>query len=117
MSVLLDRETGMIDRWKDWIAAFDAACETDDWAPLSAFLTEDVVYIVAGAPFACEIRGRDNVIAGFRKSVYGFDRKFDSREWTGVGIKLWGIEAVTARAQGRYTRDGKAPLSFAAAGS
>lgn len=107
----------MIGIWKDWIAAFDAACATDDWAPLAKYLTDDVVYIVAGAPFACELRGRDNVIAGLRKSVRGFDRRFDLRVWEGVGVKSWGTEAITARAKGTYRLQGKPALSFAAKGS
>ena len=107
----------MIANWKDWIAAFDMACGTDDWAPLAAYLTEDVVYLVAGAPFACELRGRDAVIAGLQKSVRGFDHKFDPRVWEGVGIKVWGAEAVTARAKGTYRIAGKPALSFAANGS
>lgn len=107
----------MIEKWKDWIAAFDSACASDDWAPLAAFLTEDVVYLVAGAPFACELRGREAVISGLRKSVRGFDRRFDQRLWEGVGIKAWGAEAVTARAKGTYHMAGKPALSFAAKGS
>jgi ketosteroid isomerase-like protein len=103
--------------WKEWIAAFDRACATDDWSSLSAFLTEDAVYIVAGAPFACEIRGREAVVAGFRRSIHGFDRKFDTRTWEGVGIKVWGETAITARAKGSYRLGSKPPISFSAHGS
>jgi len=78
----------MIANWKDWIAAFDMACGTDDWAPLAAYLTEDVVYLVAGAPFACELRGRDAVIAGLQKSVRGFDHKLTNASGKGSGSRF-----------------------------
>jgi hypothetical protein len=104
----------MIQRWKAWIAAFDAACKTDEWAPLEPFLTSDCVYIVAGAPFACELRGREAVIAGFQKSVRNFDRKFDVRHWEGVGIRAWSEHVVTARSKGGYERAGCPSLSFSA---
>lgn len=106
----------MLDHWKSWIAAFDRACQTDDWTPLAAFLTEDVVYIVAGAPFACEVRGRDAVIAAFQKSIGNFDRKFDERHWRGVGVRVWAPNAITGRAQGRYRMAGKPELIFSAYG-
>lgn len=106
----------MLERWNAWIAAFDQACESDDWGPLETFLTEDVVYTVAGVPFACELRGRAAVIAGFQKSVRGFDRKFDRRHWTGVGVRVWAPNAISARAQGRYELAGAPPLTFAAKG-
>jgi len=104
----------MIQRWREWIAAFDAATADDDWARLGPFLTEDVIYAVTGAPFACELRGREAVIAGFEKSIRGFDRKFDERRWLGVGVRVWPPNAITARATGWYRLDSHAPITFAA---
>jgi hypothetical protein len=104
----------MLAEWKRWIAAFDGAVARDDWTGLGAFLTEDVVYAVIGAPFACELRGRDAVVAGFAKSIRGFDHKFDERRWIGVGIRDWGTGAVTGRATGWYRRGAHPPISFSA---
>lgn len=104
----------MLETWKHWIAAFDRAFETDDWTEAESHLTEDVVYFVAGVPFACELRGRNAVIAGFRKSLENFDRKFDSRSWEAVDIKVWADHAITGLAKGRYEHRGKPPITFAA---
>lgn len=104
----------MLELWRDWIAAFDRACTTDDWSGLGERLSEDVVYVVAGVPYACELRGRDAVLAGFARSVRNFDRRFDSRSWSGVGIRLWTPNAVTGRARGYYTLVGKPDLTFSA---
>jgi hypothetical protein len=104
----------IIDRWREWIAVFDQACADDDWSTLVPYLTDDVVYAVTGAPFACELRGRDAVIAGFAKSIRNFDRAFDERRWYGVGIKTWDPNAVTGRATGWYRLGGQAPITFSA---
>jgi SnoaL-like domain len=104
----------MIDQWRVWIAAFDACVDDNDWDRLIPFLTEDVVYTVHGAPFACEVRGRDAVIAAFAKSIAGFDRKFSERRWLGVGIRDWATGAVSGRATGWYRLDEHPPISFSA---
>ena len=107
----------IIDRWREWIGVFDRACEDDDWSRLAPFLTDDVVYAVIGAPFACELRGRDAVIAGFAKAIRNFDRKFDERRWFGVGIRnSWEPNAVTGRAMGWYRIGDEAPITFSAKG-
>ena len=107
----------MLDQWRAWIGAFDRACETDRWDELHDYLADDVTYIVAGVPFACELRGRDAVIAGFQRSVRNFDRKFDARRWDGVGVRALAPNAVTARAFGTYELAGKPTLTFAAHGA
>ena len=104
----------MLETWRNWISAFDRAFETDDWTNAREYLTEDVVYIVAGVPFACELRGRDAVINGFQKSLATFDRKFDTRHWEPVDLKVWSDTAVTCLAKGRYTLGDKPPITFSA---
>jgi hypothetical protein len=104
----------MIDQWRAWIAAFDASVADDKWDRLTPFLTEDVVYAVTGAPFACDLRGRDAVIAGFAKSIRNFDHKFDERRWYGVGLRVWEPNAVTGRATGWYRIGDRPPLTFSA---
>lgn len=107
----------MIDIWEKWIAAFDQAVVTDDWSEAGPFLSDDVVYVVAGTPFGCELRGRDRVIAGLGKSLDNFDRRFKTRGWEAVDLRLWADQAVTCLAKGTYTMDGKPTLTFAAKGS
>ncbi len=104
----------MITQWQAWIAAFDQTVADDDWGRLASFLTEDVVYAVTGAPFACELRGRDAVIAGFAKSIANFDRKFDRRAWHAVGVREWHPNGITGRAMGRYRLRDLPELAFSA---
>ena len=104
----------MLERWKSWIAAFDQATVDDDWDRLKPYLCEDVVYAVHGVPFTCELRGRDAVLAGFAKSIRGFDRKLDRRMWHGVGVKASPTGAITGRAMGVYLRGDLPPLTFSA---
>ncbi len=104
----------MLEIWRQWVAAFDRACEDGDWQQLAPFLTEDAVYIVAGVPFACELRGRDAVIAGFARSIAHFDAHFDERRWHGVGIREFAPGAITGRAQGWYRKGDLPPLTFSA---
>jgi SnoaL-like domain len=104
----------MLDRWNTWISAFNQSCTDDDWARLEPYLADDVIYVVAGAPFACEIRGRDEVIAGFAKSIRNFDRHFDERRWYGVGIRVQEPNCVTGRSMGWYRLGNHAPITFSA---
>jgi len=102
--------------WRAFLDEFNAACETDDWSKLGPYLTEDVEYQVTGMPFACQLSGRDSVIAGFAKSVRGFDQRFDSRVHEPVGIKLVEPDTVTAIAWGRYEKAGSPDVRIAAHG-
>lgn len=102
----------MIETWRTWTAAFDRAVESDDWESLRPLLTEDVTYTVSGVPFACHLVGADAVLAGFRKSICGFDRHFDRRWWFGVGVREFAPDVVTARAMGVYQLGDRPLLHF-----
>jgi hypothetical protein len=53
---------------------------SDDWAKLEPYFTEDAVYkFIAPAPFGGTYEGRAAVLAQFKNSVNGLDRRFDSR--------------------------------------
>lgn len=104
----------MLENWRNWIVAFDAAVERDDWESLRPFLTEDVTYTVSGAPFACHLVGADAVLAGFQKSITNFDRHFDERMWFGVGVREFAPDVVTGRAMGVYRLGNLPPLHFSA---
>lgn len=104
----------ILNVWRDWIAAFDGAFDSGDWTKAGRFLSDDVVYIVAGVPFACELRGRDAVMAGFKKSLTNFDKKFDERRWEAVDLRVWDEHAITGYAKGDYVLQGKPPITFSA---
>jgi hypothetical protein len=64
----------------DYAAAFEQTFEDDDWSRLEQYFAEDARYVVSGGPLACEVEGRDAILAGMRKSIDGFDRKFTHRD-------------------------------------
>jgi hypothetical protein len=104
----------MIAQWQAWVSAFDSCCADGHWARLEPLLAPDMRYTVAGAPFACDIAGRDAVIAGFARSIASFDSHFDERRWIGVGIREIPPNIVTGRATGWYRMGNRPPLSFSA---
>lgn len=108
--------TEMLQTWRDFLDTFNTACETDEWSLLEPFLTEDVQYRVTGMFMACHIHGRAAVIAGFAKSIRGFDRKFDSRQHEPVGVKTYDPDTVSAIAWGRYQKAGLPDVRIAAHG-
>ena len=103
-------------RWQAWIQAFDDAVARDDWSALGEFLTDDVVYRVNGGPFDCVLRGREAVIAGFARSVRGFDHRCLARHWTPIGIRVYPAGYVTCRIHSGYRIDTQSLLSFEATG-
>jgi ketosteroid isomerase-like protein len=104
----------MIELWKQWTLAFNAATESDDWDSLRPLLDDNVTYTVSGTPFACHLVGVDNVLAGFKKSITNFDRHFDQRWWFGVGVREITPDTITARAMGVYRLADKPLLHFSA---
>ena len=106
----------ILKTWRAFLDAFNTACETDDWTPLEPFLTECVRYRVTGIPFACQIEGRDAVIAGFAKSIRGFDRNFDTRQHEPVAVRAYDPDTVTALAWGKYEKAGLPDVRIAAQG-
>ena len=63
----------------DYAAAFEETYIDDDWSRLSPFFLEDAHYEVRGGPMACELRGREAIFKGLKKSLDGLDRRFDER--------------------------------------
>ena len=64
----------------DYAAAFEETFADDDWSRLEQYFAEDARYEISGGPFATTIDGRDAILKGLKKSLDGFDRKFDNRE-------------------------------------
>lgn len=59
---------------------FERVLKDGDWERLEQYFTEDAVFEVKNAAFACRLEGRNAVLAGLRKSVTGFDLRCDSRK-------------------------------------
>lgn len=82
-----------------YASAFEETFVDDDWSRLEQYFADDARYEISGGPFACEIDGREAILAGLKKSLDGFDRKFDHRE-----IELTSGPAVTPSEEGDVVR-------------
>ena len=102
----------LYENWKAWIDVFEAAAQSGDWSEAANHLSEDCVYIVAGGPYAGAVKGRDAVIEGFKRSLAGFDKKFDRREWRAGKIRLHEPNCLSAVVTGTYEKEGRPPLRF-----
>ena len=70
----------LVKRFGEYAAAFERAYQSDDWAQLEPFFTEDAVYeIEGGPPFGGRAAGRSALISHLEKSVNAFDRRFPKR--------------------------------------
>jgi hypothetical protein len=69
-----------IARFGAYAAAFEQVVESDDWSLLEPWFCEDAVYeILGGPPFAGRHEGREAVLAHLKRSLDGFDRRFEQR--------------------------------------
>lgn len=63
-----------------YAADFEKSFADDDWSRLGDHFTDATVYRVESSSFPCEITGPAAIGAGMKKSLDGFDRRFDQRE-------------------------------------
>jgi hypothetical protein len=102
----------LLRRFGAYAADFEKTFEDDDWTRLVQYFAEDAVYTVAGAPFACEIRGRDAILRAIKKSLDGFDRRMDKREiGSGAAPEVEG-RRITVCGSVRYVKEGLEPISI-----
>jgi hypothetical protein len=66
-------------RFMQYAAAFEQTLADDDWTRLRQYFANDAVYEVTSDSFGCRLTGPDAIFKGMKKSLDGFDRKFDTR--------------------------------------
>ena len=64
---------------------FEKTFEDDDWSRLHKHFTEDAVYEIKGGEMDCRLQGPDAIFRGMKKSLDGFDRKFEGRDINVLG--------------------------------
>ena len=62
-----------------YAADFEKTLADDDWSRLRQYFAPDAVYEVKAPGFPCRLQGPDAIFKGMKKSLDGFDRKFDGR--------------------------------------
>ncbi|MEM7436454.1 MAG: nuclear transport factor 2 family protein [Myxococcota bacterium] len=60
-------------RYLTYAFDFERVLHDGDWSQLEQYFTDDAVFEVRNAWFACRLEGKDAVLRGIRKSVEGFD--------------------------------------------
>ena len=85
-------------RFMAYAADFEQTYADDDWGRLRGHFCDDAVYEVKSPSFPCRLVGTEAIFAGMKRSVDGFDRKFDSRS-----ISVKGAPVIKG-----YIKDGEA---------
>jgi len=70
----------VLERFLAYAADFEKTVVDDDWSRLEPHFADDAVYRVESDLFGCELHGALPILAGMKKSLDGFDHRFDTRE-------------------------------------
>jgi hypothetical protein len=70
----------ILERFLAYAGDFERTLHDDDWSRIRKYFHTDAVYEVSGASFACKLQGPEAIFAGIKKSLDGFDRRFDGRD-------------------------------------
>jgi len=89
---------------------FETTYEDDDWSRLERHFAPGAVYEVRGAPFACRIEGRRAVLRGMKKSLDGFDRRFEKRSLEVTEAPKEAGDTFTVGWAATYRKPGAPPL-------
>jgi hypothetical protein len=101
-----------LQRFAAYAADFEKTFVDDDWTRLEGYFRDDAVYTVEGTAFDCEVRGRDAIFRAIKKSIDGFDRRFERREITPGAAPLVEGNRVTFSGSVRYEKEGVEPLTI-----
>ena len=101
-----------LQRFGAYAVDFEKTFDDDDWTRLEGYFAENATYTVKGTPFDCEIRGRDAIFRAIKKSIDGFDRRFDERTITPDGPPVLDGNRVTFSGAGHYEKEGVDPLTI-----
>jgi len=96
----------LIKRFIQYAADFELCYEDDDWSRVYSYLSADASYEIIGEPVACVLHGPENIFAGIKKSLDGFDRRFDQRTIAARGDFITTESSLSLDWQGTYLKKG-----------
>ncbi|MGI9292407.1 MAG: nuclear transport factor 2 family protein [Pseudomonadales bacterium] len=84
---------------------FEKTYMDDQWDRLRKYFHEDATYDVKSAAIPCHLTGPDAIFAGIKKSLDGFDRKFDKRELALVDDPVIEGDKISVNWAATYSKD------------
>ena len=93
-----------------YAADFEKTYQDDDWSRLDRYFAPDATYQVKGDPFTTNLKGREAIFKGIKKSLDGFDRRFATRDIALEGAPEIEGDTVSLPWSVTYNRDGNPPL-------
>jgi hypothetical protein len=104
-------------RFLRYARAFEQTLRDDDWERVRPFFREDAVYDVDDPDYGCHLVGVDAVLAGIKKSLDGFDRKFPRRSVKLTRLPRLGWNRIAISWSVRYKHDSWTPYTLVGASS
>ncbi len=92
-----------------YAADFEKTLLDDDWSRLRQYFADDAVYEVEAGSFGCKLVGPDAIFKGIKKSLDGFDRKFDGRSVNVTSGPAMDGDAMRMSWEVTYRKAGKTP--------
>jgi len=93
-----------------YAAAFEETFKDDDWSRLRQYFTPDAVYTIEAETFPATLHGPDAIFAGMKKSLDGFDRRFDSRTIAIVDPPVFEGDTMRVGWEVTYGKSGTEPF-------
>lgn len=98
-----------LTRFMAYAADFEKTLADDDWSRLRQYFAADAVYEVKSDGFPCMLTGPDAIFKGIKKSLDGFDRKFDGRDVAVTDGPTVAGDAIGMAWTVTYRKAGKTP--------
>jgi hypothetical protein len=98
-----------LPRFMAYAADFEKTLVDDDWSRLRQYFAEDAVYEVHAASFGCKLTGPDAIFKGIKKSLDGFDRKFEGRSVQVTSGPAMDGDTMRMSWELTYRKEGKTP--------
>jgi hypothetical protein len=98
-----------LPRFMAYAADFEKTLVDDDWSRLRQYFADDAVYEVHSDSFGCKLSGPDAIFKGIKKSLDGFDRKFEDRSVNVTSGPAMDGDAMRMSWEVTYRKEGKTP--------
>lgn len=95
-----------------YAGAFEQTFVDDDWERVKRCFDPSAVYEVESRIVGARLVGPDAICAGIRRSLEGFDRRFDSRRLEPVGKPEIGVDGCRIAWRAHYEKEGVEALTL-----